>query len=190
MFVVGTLITVVSVLRLQSLVDFASSDNPTQTSWDVTFWSLLEIKVGIFCACMPTLRLLLVRIFPRLGGTTVATSSGYVKDSAGNRRRGGTGGGGASWPAKSDFSTSASASRSRTGTVSNVLSRNDDDAFETAGQKSPAAQQAHEVGGIKYQRSYKVSYVEQGDEERLVQMQDLRPGSTHPPAAQAAGTAW
>ncbi|KAH8846813.1 hypothetical protein MCOR27_005240 [Pyricularia oryzae] len=190
MFVVGTLITVVSVLRLQSLVDFASSDNPTQTSWDVTFWSLLEIKVGIFCACMPTLRLLLVRIFPRLGGTTVATSSGYVKDSAGNRRRGGTGGGGASWPAKSDFSISASASRSRTGTVSNVLSRNDDDAFETAGQKSPAAQQAHEVGGIKYQRSYKVSYVEQGDEERLVQMQDLRPGSTHPPAAQAAGTAW
>ncbi|TLD23014.1 hypothetical protein PspLS_07064 [Pyricularia sp. CBS 133598] len=180
MFVVGTLITVVSVLRLQSLVDFANSDNPTQTSWDVTFWSLLEIKVGIFCSCMPSLRILLVRIFPRLGGTTVATSSGYVEDSAGRRK----GTGGASWPAKGDYSTNASVSASRTGTLSKVLSYNED-VPGAEGQRSPPppAQQAHEVGGlrggIKYQRSYKVSYAELGDEERLVQMQDLRPDSRH-----------
>ena len=63
--------TVVSILRLQSLVKFgANSLNPTREFFDVALWSDIEINVGIICACMPSLRLLLVRLFPKILGST------------------------------------------------------------------------------------------------------------------------
>ncbi|AEO54559.1 hypothetical protein MYCTH_2033980, partial [Thermothelomyces thermophilus ATCC 42464] len=68
MFVVGTFVTVVSIIRLQSLVVFASSDNASWDNFPVSLWSTVEINVGIMCTCMPTLRLVLVRLFPALGG--------------------------------------------------------------------------------------------------------------------------
>ncbi|KAL3961040.1 hypothetical protein ACCO45_006157 [Purpureocillium lilacinum] len=71
MFGVGTFVTIVSILRLRSLVKFGSdSTNPTWDFFDVGIWSTVEINVGIMCACMPSLRLLLVRLFPKLLGTT------------------------------------------------------------------------------------------------------------------------
>ncbi|KAJ4141786.1 hypothetical protein NW768_001004 [Fusarium equiseti] len=33
-------------------------------------WSTIEIGTGVVCACLPSLRVLLVRIFPRLGGSS------------------------------------------------------------------------------------------------------------------------
>ena len=63
-------VTIMSILRLQSLVTFAGKSNATWEYYDVTMWSNIEICVGIMCACLPTLRLLLVRLFPILGGTT------------------------------------------------------------------------------------------------------------------------
>ncbi|KAH8197083.1 hypothetical protein TruAng_008753 [Truncatella angustata] len=97
MFIVGAFVTVVSILRLQSLVEFGDTQNP---SWDykgVSIWSVVEINVGIICTCMPSLRLLLVRIFPALGGTTNARNQYYQSGSFGNiksmgRSRAGTGG--------------------------------------------------------------------------------------------------
>ncbi len=62
-----------SFLRLQSLVSFANSTNPTWDDWNVFNWSIIEINLGIICACMPTVRLILVRIFPALGGSTMHT---------------------------------------------------------------------------------------------------------------------
>ncbi|KAH6669719.1 CFEM domain-containing protein [Plectosphaerella plurivora] len=70
MFCVGTFVTVVSILRLQSLVAFATSHNPTWDQYAVANWSTIEINVGIICACMPAMRLVLVRIFPRILGST------------------------------------------------------------------------------------------------------------------------
>ena len=67
--------TVVSIIRLQSLVQFANSKNPTWDNLPVTIWSTVEINVGIICACMPSLRVLLVRIFPKILGTTRNTSA-------------------------------------------------------------------------------------------------------------------
>jgi hypothetical protein len=32
-------------------------------------WSIIELDVGIICACMPSFRIILIRIFPRLGST-------------------------------------------------------------------------------------------------------------------------
>ncbi|KAH7410677.1 CFEM domain-containing protein [Cadophora sp. MPI-SDFR-AT-0126] len=77
MFVVGTFITVVSILRLQSLLHFAKSFNVTWDNLPVTIWSLVEINVGIICACMPSLRVLLVRLFPKVMGSTRNKSAGY-----------------------------------------------------------------------------------------------------------------
>lgn len=63
-------VTIVSALRVQSLVHFAASNNPTWDQTDVIIWSNIEINVGIICACLPSLRLILVRMFPKVFGTT------------------------------------------------------------------------------------------------------------------------
>uniref|UniRef100_A0A8H7NJ48 CFEM domain-containing protein n=1 Tax=Bionectria ochroleuca TaxID=29856 RepID=A0A8H7NJ48_BIOOC len=59
MFLVGAFVTIISILRLKSLVTFAMSSNATWDYFDVTMWSIIEISVGIMCACLPTVRLLL-----------------------------------------------------------------------------------------------------------------------------------
>lgn len=66
MFVVGTFVTVISIMRLWSLIGYANSENPTYDQWEVAMWSTVEINVGIMCVCMPALRGLLVRIAPRV----------------------------------------------------------------------------------------------------------------------------
>lgn len=77
MFCVGTFITVVSILRLQALVHFASSSNVSWEFYDVSVWSTIEVGVGIMCTCLPTLRLLLVKVFPILGGTLARSGQQY-----------------------------------------------------------------------------------------------------------------
>lgn len=47
MFIVGTFVTVVSILRLQSLVHFAQSDNVSWEFYDVSVWSTIECGVGM-----------------------------------------------------------------------------------------------------------------------------------------------
>lgn len=61
----------VSILRLKSLVAFRSgTPNPTWDFLEVGVWSHVEINVGVICVCLPSLRLLLVRLFPNILGTT------------------------------------------------------------------------------------------------------------------------
>jgi len=76
-------VTVVSILRLQSLVTFATSHNPTWDQWDVSNWSTIELNVGIMCACMPAMRVLLVRLFPKILGTS--TNNSYHAKYGNNR---------------------------------------------------------------------------------------------------------
>ncbi|OHE94022.1 CFEM domain-containing protein [Colletotrichum orchidophilum] len=68
MFCVGTFVTVVSILRLQSLVRFANSLNPTWDQFDIAFWTCLEVPTGIICCCLPAIRLILIQVFPKLFG--------------------------------------------------------------------------------------------------------------------------
>lgn len=80
MFCVGTFVTVVSILRLSSVVNFAASRNPTWDQANVIKWSNIECSVGIICACLPTLRVILVKLFPSLTDTTrrtVPSHGGY-----------------------------------------------------------------------------------------------------------------
>ncbi|KAK7741196.1 hypothetical protein SLS63_000749 [Diaporthe eres] len=64
MFSVGLFITVVSIVRLTALVNFATTTNAT------SYWSVLEIYVSIICCCLPAVRSLLKRAFPSCFGSS------------------------------------------------------------------------------------------------------------------------
>ncbi|SPO02589.1 related to integral membrane protein PTH11 [Cephalotrichum gorgonifer] len=77
MFAVGAFVTIVSVLRLQSIVHFTmDQDNPTWENAAITKWSAIEVNVGLICACMPTIRMALVKAFKIFREGT--TNRGYV----------------------------------------------------------------------------------------------------------------
>ncbi|KKA29952.1 hypothetical protein TD95_005299 [Thielaviopsis punctulata] len=82
MFVVGTFVTFVSIIRLATLVHFAHTTNPTWDFFETATYSSLEVEVGIICTCMPCMRLILVRFWPRMFGSTQRSrnTSGYIKD--------------------------------------------------------------------------------------------------------------
>lgn len=54
-FLVGLFVTVCSIVRLYFVVRWRASQNPTWNNSPVGTWSLIEIDVGIICACMPAL---------------------------------------------------------------------------------------------------------------------------------------
>ncbi|KAF2851925.1 hypothetical protein T440DRAFT_447354 [Plenodomus tracheiphilus IPT5] len=74
MFSIGAFTTVVSIVRLQALVQFSSSTNATYDNVPTAYWSVLEAFVGIFCVCMPALRRFLAGVFPRCFGSTQTDS--------------------------------------------------------------------------------------------------------------------
>ncbi|KND87683.1 hypothetical protein TOPH_07651 [Tolypocladium ophioglossoides CBS 100239] len=88
MFLTGTFVTVVSILRLQSLIYFANSTNPTWDQWIVAWWSTIEVNVGMICTCLPTVRLILVRACPRVFSTNASRNKselGYGNGYSSNR---------------------------------------------------------------------------------------------------------
>ncbi|KAH7112486.1 hypothetical protein B0J11DRAFT_185921 [Dendryphion nanum] len=74
MFSIGAFTTIISIVRLQSLVQFSSSTNATWDNVPTAYWSVLEAFVGIFCVCMPALRRFLAIVFPRCFGSTQSNS--------------------------------------------------------------------------------------------------------------------
>ncbi|KAF3003238.1 hypothetical protein E8E13_010027 [Curvularia kusanoi] len=65
MFCLGTFATVISIIRLQFLISFARTQNPTWDQQNITKWSAIEIAVGVVCSCIPSIRVILVRVLPR-----------------------------------------------------------------------------------------------------------------------------
>ncbi|KAL6408605.1 integral membrane protein PTH11 [Ilyonectria robusta] len=87
MFIVGTFVTVVSIIRLQSIINFGSSVNATYDQLYISVWSTIEINVGIMCTCMPAIRMMLVRFFPALRGTSQDTNKPLNKEASGPRMK-------------------------------------------------------------------------------------------------------
>lgn len=79
MFLTGVFDTVVSILRLRSIVHFGNSWNPTWDQFDIAWWSVIETNVALICSSLPTMRLILVLVFPHVFSTirnkTNSTSS-------------------------------------------------------------------------------------------------------------------
>ncbi|OJD24768.1 hypothetical protein ACJ73_03866 [Blastomyces percursus] len=77
MFGVGFFVTIVSIIRLKSLLQFGNSHNITWDHVPVGYWSTIEGHASILCACMPAIRALLRKLFPTVfGDRTGASSSG------------------------------------------------------------------------------------------------------------------
>lgn len=72
MFSVGAIVTIVSILRLRSLIVFMKSENFTYDNISIAEWSVVEIHVGILCACLPAARIFFGRIVPKALGVSVA----------------------------------------------------------------------------------------------------------------------
>ncbi|KAJ5548958.1 hypothetical protein N7513_006192 [Penicillium frequentans] len=70
MFGLGLFVTLVSILRLKSLINFASTTNLTWDYVAIGYWSTIECDVGVICACLPAIRSLLRRVAPTLFGDT------------------------------------------------------------------------------------------------------------------------
>lgn len=156
-------VTVVSVLRLQSLVIFGQSSNVTWEFYFVSVWSTIEITVGVMCACLPAVRLVLVRMFPALRGTT-QRSRGQYQYYGGNTNP-------HSHSHNPNHSNTHATSRHRStrgppprnGTTSGVVTSQRRGSDGDADVAAP---------GIVFQKSYTVQYSD-NDEASLVRMEDL-----------------
>ncbi|KAK2016002.1 CFEM domain-containing protein [Colletotrichum eremochloae] len=76
MFSLGIFVTIVSVVRLRSLIVFANSQNITWDYTEAAFWSTIELHVGIICACLPSLRSLFMALGVKVLGSTNGNSQG------------------------------------------------------------------------------------------------------------------
>ncbi|KIW24330.1 hypothetical protein, variant 3 [Cladophialophora immunda] len=79
MFGVGSFVTVVSCIRLQSLINFAKNSNLTFYLQPISIWSSIELDISIVCACMPAARLFLQRTWPSRFGTSKSQAGAYTR---------------------------------------------------------------------------------------------------------------
>ncbi|KAF4817812.1 Satratoxin biosynthesis SC1 cluster protein 4 [Colletotrichum siamense] len=73
MFGLGVFILITSCVRLQYIVLFTRSLNPTWDFTDPLIWSGVEVSVSMIVVCLPAVRTLLNRILPSIFGSTAAT---------------------------------------------------------------------------------------------------------------------
>ncbi|KAK1752350.1 hypothetical protein QBC47DRAFT_390323 [Echria macrotheca] len=99
MFSVGICVMIISLIRLKTIPEFTRAVNPTRDLVSVTLWSVLEIDIGVICPCLPSFRLILRRLIPRITDTTgyeMGTGPGYKEsgtfDKSTNRKSGNNGG--------------------------------------------------------------------------------------------------
>ncbi|KAH8681898.1 hypothetical protein BX600DRAFT_447464 [Xylariales sp. PMI_506] len=170
MFCVGTFVTVVSVIRLASLVEFHESTNLTWDYWGVALWSTVEITVGIICACMPSMRLILVRLAPKVFDTSRIRPSNYYSSNRGKHSYGRDKSAGASTTDPSDLDTPKKgsgplSSSSRSSWKPQVRTK-------TSWRVSSSPQDKLFVDGIHFAKVVPSGFGED-DENRLVPMDHL-----------------
>jgi len=66
MFLLGGFICVIGIIRLFFLATLKMND-ATYSLVDTYIWSSIETNVGVICACLPTLRPLFMKLFPKGG---------------------------------------------------------------------------------------------------------------------------
>ncbi|KAJ5152516.1 hypothetical protein N7492_009796 [Penicillium capsulatum] len=67
MFSTGSLVLVVSIIRLKTLVAFGSSTNPTWDNVETGVWSSLECFIAVICINIPAVRRLILKTLARFG---------------------------------------------------------------------------------------------------------------------------
>ncbi|KAF7125862.1 hypothetical protein CNMCM5793_002155 [Aspergillus hiratsukae] len=125
MFSLGLFVTLVSIVRLNSLIHFASTENLTWDYVEVGYWSTIEVHVGIICACLPAIRALMRRVCPGVFGDTSHTT-----------------------PTASKLTASRSA-RAASRTEGNILSPSNYSAWSEGGKFVPLVDLEHAPKGPK-----------------------------------------
>ncbi|KAI1654050.1 hypothetical protein F4813DRAFT_232561 [Daldinia decipiens] len=69
-FTVGVVVCIASIMRLVTLQHVRHTEDPSVSGLPLGIWSGVELDLGIICACLPTLRPMIARAFPRLLGST------------------------------------------------------------------------------------------------------------------------
>ncbi|KAH6704130.1 hypothetical protein BKA61DRAFT_183176 [Leptodontidium sp. MPI-SDFR-AT-0119] len=70
LFMTGTLVCIVSAIRLKALLTLISSPDVTWVASDYYIWSVLELDIGIICACLSSFKPFLRRHFPKVIGSS------------------------------------------------------------------------------------------------------------------------
>jgi hypothetical protein len=82
-FALGGFTCIISILRLQSLLVFLQTTDISYHNPLAAIWSNLEVNIGIVCSCLPTLKAMVTRWFPR------AFNSSYLRGSDHSHERNG-----------------------------------------------------------------------------------------------------
>ncbi|KAJ5754499.1 hypothetical protein N7533_004042 [Penicillium manginii] len=74
MFVVGSLLTIIAIIRVIVFWNNRWGLNQTLGLYPLIYWSVIECQISVLCACLPASRALIARWFPALlGGSTRET---------------------------------------------------------------------------------------------------------------------
>ncbi|KAG7136444.1 hypothetical protein HYQ45_005996 [Verticillium longisporum] len=87
MFSLGVFILITSCIRLQYIVHFARSTNPTWDYTDTLIWTGLEVSVSLLVTSLPAIRMLVNRVVPDVLGTLTSKygfSFGSKKQASGD----------------------------------------------------------------------------------------------------------
>ncbi|KAI9783008.1 MAG: hypothetical protein M1816_001622 [Peltula sp. TS41687] len=82
-FMTGSFVCIVSMVRLKEVIAVKHTRDITWAVFDSTLWSIVEANVGIAVACMPTLKLLVRKIFPGALEATTARHRDEISASTG-----------------------------------------------------------------------------------------------------------
>ncbi|KAB8226401.1 hypothetical protein BDV33DRAFT_226894 [Aspergillus novoparasiticus] len=83
-FGTGSFCCVVAILRIVTMMPYIHSSDFTHFKVTLANWCMIEINVGIICACLPTMRPLLARCFPRIFSSIDRSNNKNYKGSDGS----------------------------------------------------------------------------------------------------------
>ncbi|CAG5154354.1 uncharacterized protein ALTATR162_LOCUS3573 [Alternaria atra] len=84
MFLGGGFVTIVSILRLKYMIQFAQTTNVTWDYLPIGYWSAVEAHVGAIVACLPAIRQLQRSIRERIWPKQDNPSNYYYEENSGN----------------------------------------------------------------------------------------------------------
>ncbi|EGE05596.1 integral membrane protein [Trichophyton equinum CBS 127.97] len=75
MFGMGLLLTAIGIVRVIILFQHDSTTNPTYEMAPLNYWSMIECQIAIVCACLPSIRTLLIHYVPGVFGQATEAAS-------------------------------------------------------------------------------------------------------------------
>lgn len=78
-FSLGFIAVVDAILRMRSVAMILASEDLTYLNADLAAWSASEINLSLICTCLPALRPVVSKVFPKMVGTSWASRPGLSR---------------------------------------------------------------------------------------------------------------